>query len=356
MSLADIPKPGVRETTNQKHYPPSFIDRIKRYVQHLPLHYGLTYLLLLILLALAFHLIAWQEGWLPAPQFSPVLLLFPTWILIPLAFITYLDTIATEAFKRFSILLNISSEAREQLKYEFTVMPARNVIINSLVWSGIFNIYWFEAFDGIADIYQLGSMSINILYFFGLFSFFIGGNIYYHTFRQLILVHRTVSKVDRFDLFHLEPVYAFSILTSRTGICWIILSTLSVLFGPLDILTFQVFVTLSVQIALALAAFFLPLRVVYLRLTAEKFQQLTSLDLRIKETIARLHESVDHKNYADIEKFSVALTGLATESEILTKIPTLPWRPGLLTGFLSVVVLPLLLFLLQLALAKWLGG
>ncbi len=50
------------------------------------------------------------------------------------------------------------------------------------------------------------------------------------------------------------------------------------------------------------------------------------------------------------------MVGLSAERDILTKIPTWLWRAGMLTGFLSIVVLPIMLFILQLVLARWFGG
>lgn len=354
--LFTVPQSVAPMAGLKTRYPPSYIDKIKHFVQSLPVHYGITYSLLFIVLSAAMHIAAWLDGWLPAPQLSMMNFLFPLWLSFPLAFITYLDSSAVEALNKFSQILNISSETKAQTAYEFSTMPPRSVIVNSVVWSGIFCIYWVWAFGEMMAIYQFGPVGIVVLFVGGVLSFFVGGVMYYHTFRQLNQIRHIVGMVDRFDLFRLEPVYAFSILTFRTGICWVFLSSLSLLFGPPSVMPVQTLLTLAVQVVLALAAFFLPLRVVHRRLFREKEKLIAELDQRIKETLTHLHDCVDQKRFAETEKYTVALTGLATEGEILAKIPTLPWRPGLLTSFLSLIVLPIFLFLVQLAIQMWIDS
>ena len=57
----------------------------------------------------------------------------------------------------------------------------------------------------------------------------------------------------------------------------------------------------------------------------------------------------------DVAHINSVLEGLNTERNILEKIGTWPWRTETLTGFLSVIVLPIVLFLIQLAIQKWLN-
>jgi hypothetical protein len=41
------------------------------------------------------------------------------------------------------------------------------------------------------------------------------------------------------------------------------------------------------------------------------------------------------------------LASLVVERELLAKIPTWPWQPGALTGFLTALLLPIILWLIQ---------
>jgi len=162
--------------------------------------------------------------------------------------------------------------------------------------------------------------------------------------------------VKQFDLFQLEPIYAFSALTSRTGASWVILISLTLLTVPIQAAPFPTLALLIVQLVLAIAAFVLPLRIVNNRLVSEKRRLLAELDQRVKGTLASLHRCFDENALAEVAQINSAIVGLNAERDILTRIPTWPWRAGMLTGFLSIVILPIMLFILQLVLARWFGS
>ncbi len=356
MTIKVDPYPAKQEAATAEPYPPSFVDKLTSFIQRLPIPYGLTYFLLFILQAGLIHVFGWLDGWLPAPTFSPILLVFPLWLWVPLAIITYLDTLSLEVLSSFSRLLDISPEKKERLAYEFTTMPSRGVIISALFWSGVHVLFWYLAYDTVIPAYGYNTLTLVIVILEGIATFFVGSAIYYHSIRQLYLVNRTVRMVDHFDLFQLEPVYAFSVLTAQTGVGWVILLTLTLLVVPVRVAPIPTLVMLVVQVALALVTFLLPLRIVNQRLVSEKRQHRAVLDQRFKATLARLHQCIDGDILAEVEQINDALAGLNIEGEILAKIPTWPWRPGLFAGFLSIVVLPIILFLVQFALGTWLGN
>ena len=336
-------------------YAPSFIDRFTDFVQRQPLPYWLTYLLLFLLESAVLHVFSWVDGWLPAYSLGPILFLFPLWLWGSLAIITYLDSLSLRAISEFEPLLQISSETKHRLEYEFTTMPARSVLLSAVAWAVVFVLSWFVGFAPAVAVYGLGPLATRASFIAGFISFSIGSVIYYHSVRQLRLVSRTVQMVDQFDLFLLEPAYSFSVLTARTGISWVALLTLSLLTFPLEVGGITEISYLILQVALALGAFLLPLRFVNRRLVLEKRGQLVELDQRTKAALARLHQRIDENDLSEIPRLNDVLKGLTTEREILERIPTWPWRPGLLAGFLSVIVIPIVLFLLQYGLSEWLS-
>ena len=338
-----------------KLYPPGLLDRFMDSVEQLPIPYGLTYLVLFILQSIIMHIMSWVDGWLPAYTLSPLILLFPLWLWCPLAIVTYLDSISLEALSRFSSLLDIQPETMRRLKHEFTTMPARSVIISGVIWTGIYFLFTYVSFDTVYVAYGYGTFGTVIAILEGLLSFSMGSVIYYHSIRQLRLVRRTVNMVKQFDLFRLDPVYAFSAVTSRTGVAWVILLSLTLLMLPIQLVPAPTLMMLILQVVLALAAFALPLRVVNQRLVAEKRRLLAELDQRVKTLLGRLHRCLDDNELDEVNQLNSAITGLTVERDILAKISTWPWRAGLLTGFLSIVVLPIIIFLIQLVLRNWLG-
>ena len=336
-------------------FPPSFIDRLTDWVQQLPIPYWLTYLVFFILHSFINHIFGWVDGSAPAFKFDPIIPMFPLWLWGPLAIITYLDATALEALSRFSPLLDASPEAMRQLKYEFTTMPARGVLINSCIWAGFYGIFTLLAYP---TYVALGFRTLGIIHTIldGLIVFSIGSAIFYHSIRQLRLVQQTVKLVKHFDLFRLEPVYAFSILTSRTGIAWVFLSVLTLLMSPFQVSSVRwLEIGPAVSVVLALSAFALPLWVVHRRLAQEKSKLLEEHGQRVKLTLERLHHSVDENDLEDGTRLNSVLEGLNTEGNMLEKIRTWPWKTETLAGFLSAIGLPIGLLLLQLALQKWLN-
>ena len=128
-------------------YPPSFIDRFMNSVKRLPVAYPLTYFVLFIVESALLHIAAWIDGWLPAYKFSGLAVAFPLWLWGPLAIVTYLNSVSIEALTTFRPLLDVPEETIRRLKYEFTHLPARRVIINSVAWSIVYFVFNYAAID-----------------------------------------------------------------------------------------------------------------------------------------------------------------------------------------------------------------
>jgi hypothetical protein len=336
-------------------YAPSFIDRFMGFVERLPGPYWLTLLVLFVLQSIIVHVLAWVDGWLSAPVFSPILLLYPLWLWGPLAIMRYLNSTSLEALSSFSPLLDVEEERLKRLKDEFTTMPARSVILSGVMWSIVYVILVYLNFEAFAA-YGMGTVFTLILFLEGLLSFSTGSAIYYHSFRQLRLVSRTVKMVRQVNLFQLDPVYAFSRVTSRTGMSWMIMLSLTLLTFPMQLANVLVLAMLVLQVVLALAAFVLPLQFVNHHLVSEKRRLLAEVNQRVERTSKRLHRCLDESEMGEVAQQSSAMTGLKAERDILASIPTWPWREGTLTRFLSVVMLPIILILLKIVIENWLGA
>jgi hypothetical protein len=350
------PQLAGQEVSVPVPYLPSYIDRLTDSIQRLPIPYGITYLIFYILESAVLLIISWIDGWLPAYTFNPIVLSFPLWLWGSLVILTHLDALSLTVLSKFEPLLDVSNETKQHLVYEFTTMPAKGALLNSIAWLGFYFLSWHLAFRPTVVItYHFGTLAEETFFVAGFVSFFAGSIIYYHTFRQLRLVSRTVGMVPQFDLFRLEPVYAFSVLTSRTGVGWVFLMSMTLLTVPVRVGGVPELALLISQIVLAMGAFFLPLRIVNRRLVLEKRGLKEELNQRIKATLARLHQLVDESSLQEVSVLNEALKGLNIEREILERIPTWPWRPGLFAGFISIIVLPVILFLIQFVLVRLLG-
>jgi hypothetical protein len=335
-------------------YLPSYIDCLMRFVQGLTVPYWATYLLLFFLSGLLNHILAWLDGLLPVLTFDSILLTFPLWLWIPLAIVTFLNRTAERTLETFRPLLELDDEAFRQLKYEFTTMPARSVLLNTLFWVAV-SLAVFSLSHDTFERYGFGEGMQRVTLVEGLITYGIGSIIYYHSLRQLWLINRTVKTVKRFDLFALEPVYAFSGLTAWTGISWMFMAGMTLLIFPVDQASALVIGYVVVQGVLAIAAFILPLRFVSDRLRQEKRRLLAEHQRRVEKTLASLHTAIDKHELSEVGSFNTAIAVLNSERAMLEKIPTLPWRTDTLTGFLSATGVPILLFVIQNILRKWLG-
>ena len=345
-----IPVPSQPGAVDPRPYPPSTINRFMRFVDGLPIPYWLTYLALFVVESVLVHLLAWLDGWLPALTFSPLLLIFPLWTWGPLLIIRYLDSVSQWALSVFTPLLDAPEGEIRRLKYEFSNMPARSALISAILWSCVYLIFAFAAFQPFYAFFHYSTLYFVIGFVDGLKCFFIGSVLYYHTIRQLLLVNRTVRMAKPLNLFRLDPVYAFSLVTSRTGVAWVILDSITLLLFPIQLAPVPVLSMMMVQVVLVLGAFVLPLWVVHQRLVAEKHRLVAALNQRVESTLVRLHHCLDDHELGEVDQLNSAITGLEAEREILARIPTWPWRAGVISCFLTIVVIPILLFLLQLAL------
>ncbi|RJP52212.1 MAG: hypothetical protein C4583_07090 [Anaerolineaceae bacterium] len=337
-------------------YPPSFLDRFMDFVQRGRVPYWLTYLILLIVQVTILHILAWMDGWMPVFTFNPIMAVFPIWLWIPMIVMTYVDSVALDALNSFRPLLKIEDEELNRLRYEFTTMPPRGVFLSGLFWGINYLLLTYLGYQVGYEAYGLDAFLGSVTFIVGLISYLTGSAIYYHSLRQLSLINRTVRTARQLNLFRLDPVYAFSRVTSLIGISWMLMLTLTLLTLPIRLATGLGLAIMAVQILLAIVAFVLPLWFVHRRLESEKLKLVAEHNLRVESTIKLLHETLDNKKLEISAHFNDAMASLAAEREVLSAIPTWPWRAGTLTGFLSAIVLPIIIFLIQFAVEKWLGG
>ncbi|MGH2619986.1 MAG: hypothetical protein ACRDHG_05375 [Anaerolineales bacterium] len=337
-------------------YPMSWIDRLMLFIERLPVPYWVTYSLLFSAEVAIQHVIGWVEGSVPRFTFEGLYLLFPLWVWGPLAIMTFLDKVALNALLEFRPLLRKDESELFRLQYELTTLPPRSVLVNSLLWTVVFVALMYSILPAILQQYSYGPIALVGTWIFGLISFTTGSAIYYHTIRQLRLVSQTVGQVEQFNLFRLDPVYAFSRLTARTGMVWLALIGLTLLFYPFEEVNVVIIALYLTQVVFALGAFILPLWNVHQRLVAEKRGMLAEVNRRVEAAIARMHRTLDQDDLSSVKDINTVLDGLAAEREVVTKIATWPWRPTTLSGFVSALVLPIALFLIQLAIRAWLGA
>lgn len=332
----------------------SYMDKFMDLFRKLPIPYWSSMIILIVLQTFIMHILAWSDGSRPVFTFEKLLLLYPVWLWGPIGIMMYLNSIAQHALEGFRSLIPQDDQAIKSLNNEFSTMRNKGLLINGLIWLVAYLFLNYVARDAYTA-FGLGNTFALALFIEGLISYLIGGAIYYHSLRQLLLVHRIVKMVKNFNLFHLDPVYSFSRLTSMIGIVWVLLASFTLLLFPLSIAHSAVIMILVIQIILATAAFVLPLSVIHQRLVIEKRKLLAEHNLRMQQTLKRLHTFLDEGDLEAASALKPVLESINFEFQSLMRIPTWPWRSGTLTGFVTSILLPVALFLIQVGIRQWLG-
>jgi hypothetical protein len=330
-------------------YVPSWVDRLLRALQRLPISYWFTYLLIAALESLLVHGAAWLDGTTPVWTVQPIFLMFPLRTWISLALITFLNQQAIEALHQFRPLLDSDDEERH-LAQQMTTMPMRPVVVVNLLGCLYF---LFLAINSPLEAYKDRPLLTPAYLTSGFLAFGLGSVIYYHTYRQLRFVHRIYAGVHSFNLFQLEPVYAFSRLTALTGGAYLLLITLTLLLFPFPVTDRRAILSFLLQMTLTLVALILPLWNTHQRLAREKRRLQSAVDRRIETTLGEMHRHIDKFEAQSLEGHKTALESLLLERKVLEGLPTWPWQSSTLHSFLTAVFVPLFLFVVQLVLERW---
>jgi hypothetical protein len=177
-----------------------------------------------------------------------------------------------------------------------------------------------------------------------------------HQLRVVTRVHRTVQ----IDLFHLEPLYAFSTLTAWTAISLLGLIIGLIAFLSVSIGTFLLVgaadIALTAGIAIiAVACFFVPLLGLHGRIADVKAARYAEAQATTGSVIAAVRDKVAAGELDAAAKLKDALLAADASVVAVMRISTWPWRSETLRGFVSAVLLPIGLFVTYEFLRRALG-
>jgi hypothetical protein len=107
--------------------------------------------------------------------------------------------------------------------------------------------------------------------------------------------------------------------------------------------------------ALSAATFALPLTGAHRRLVAEKKRRLAETAAHFQATSEELHRTLEQQRLSRVDQLNKALASLELEWNVLRRIPTWPWEPGAVRGLTAALLLPVVVWLVQFFLGRWLG-
>jgi hypothetical protein len=170
-----------------------------------------------------------------------------------------------------------------------------------------------------------------------------------HWVRLVAEIHRRATAIEPFDR---APIYAFSRLTVFVG--------LAILAGTYYTFTVNApFITgnlpaqtfLPITTTLSVVAFVLPLWGIHGRLVRRKDELLGDVAGQIRTAGAELKARVEAGSFEESKAIHDALAGLTIVRDQIRDLPTWPWPPQLLRGFISALLLPVIVYILSRAAA-----
>jgi hypothetical protein len=333
-------------------YPPSWLNRLNAWIDHRPGAAGFYYLAGFLMLGMAVTLVSWLLGVIPVGSVEPKSFVYAIYPIYFVALMHYLDGYAKLALERFRPALEIDKSAYRRIEYDLTTVPAQGAWIATIlaVVPGLLIGLSDQSAPLIRSGHPLGLAVMVIPTIFTVACLLI---LAYHTIRQLRMVSHIHTLATSINLFHAGPVYAFSELTARTGIGLIFFACFIMLLStpaPSDLIAYLSIISI---VAMAVAAFVLPLRGMHRRLLKEKAQ----LETRIADGMEVAHEELQARlrarNFANADELDKVLSSLLSLREVARKLPTWPWQTETLRGFLSALLIPILIWIITTLLERF---
>ena len=340
-------------------YPPSWVDRFIDWVKRLPGPSWLCYLVLWFAPFLMANAIKWLDGSQPPGTIELFSTISVSDGVYFLALMHYLKGTAGAAIRAFRPALAVSEDEYTKLDYQLTTLPARGVLLASGIGAAIAGLT--VLFN--PNVPGAGYTTSLLATVFGsgiaIFTFAVTAALVYQTIHQLTMVSRIQAAATRINLFQPDPLYAFSGLTARTAMGYLLLADTAVLVmlefmreEAIDPMALGIMVFMML---LAAVTFVLPLLGMHRRMIEEKARLESEANRRLEAAIAELHRRLDADDLTGMTELYRAITSLEIERDVLAKIPTWPWQPGTLRVALSPLLLPVAVWLIQRLLERFAG-
>ncbi|MEJ2512530.1 MAG: hypothetical protein P8Y72_13150 [Anaerolineales bacterium] len=294
---------------------------------------------------------AWLEQTTAVGQFELRRVLISIWPTLTLVILNYLDRVALAASKEFRPL-RVDDEDYSEKVFRLTNMPSGSVWILTAI--GPILVILSYSFDleivKFADRTTISLVAELVRNVIGLTLFLV---FVFHTIRQMTIVSQMQSDLTEIDLFNSTPLYAFSILTSRTGIAWVFLLSTSLTFLYLSgtayagVSTALIITFITSEIMLALASFILPLVSLHAQMEKAKGRLIDEINMYMKTSIDKMESELKILDPGKASAKRDLVETLKMQQSYVRELRTWPWKSETLRGFLSVIFLPILITVIQ---------
>jgi hypothetical protein len=157
-------------------------------------------------------------------------------------------------------------------------------------------------------------------------------------------IHRDARAINPFDRI---PIYAFSRLTVYVGLVILVMTYFTFAFNaPFISGNVPALLELPVTTGLSIGAFIVPLWGIHQRLVRIKAALFEDVERRTTLVSTELYDRLDARAFDGAKVVSDSLSALTTLRERIRRVPTWPWPPQLLRGFVSALLLPIVIYLI----------
>ena len=331
-------------------YAPGWADRIIDWVGRLPVPAWLFYLSVWFGAFVLETVVNWYSGVYPPGTIYFYHMFVSAIVVYGLAAIHYLDKVAEDALKSFRPALIGDDNDFAMLRYKFTTMPAIASVL-----AGAFGIVFVSLFSSLV----IDSRIIGLVKLFdsvpsavlnGLL-LAIGwptmGIFFYHTVRQLRLIHHVYATATHVNLYRRWPLYAFSGLSARTAVSLAMIPYVGIITRPGVTENIGVLLLAGGLTVVGLVIFVWPLLGIHRIMEAEKTRLLDENGRKLEAAITETHKRWDSQDLAGMEDLKNGLDNLVTEQTVISKISTWPWQTATVGVLATALLLPILLWIAQ---------
>jgi len=356
MAVESIPIEAPPATTRAvpPPYAASWLDRLLDWIEALPGPAPLAYLVLGTVVVVVMYAQPWTLG--AASPFTPVEKLYWGGIIgVQLAAAGYVRRVAGMAFDAFRPALRLPEPELAVLRHRLVVIPAGPAFAAAA--TGIALAAASLAINPAATTSAplTGTLLAGAFVLQGWLSA-VMLVLLLQLLRQIREIRALLARAVVVDVFRPGPLHAFARVTSVTGSLLVLFIASSFLVIPLPTEPGTLLVAwlpyLVVPPIIAVSAFVLPLYGMHGRLVDEKERLQGEAEERLQGLFAEMNRDIDARDLARADAVNKTLTSLLQQRDVLAKLPTWPWSTATLRGFVTAILLPLFLFLMQMVLSR----
>ncbi len=322
-------------------YRPSWANRLIGWIARLPVPAWIFYLASWAALVLGVGAVGWISGSQPLGEFDRVLLVITIYPIWGLAALHYLNGVMGTAMEKARPGLTVDEDAYRRLRWEATTIPARVGLAILLVVTPLsaMSAVWVRSLPGVEPggaAILVATMVISAA------GYVLTTMLIFNGVRQLRVIGH-IQQVAHLDLFNPGPLYGFADVTARTGLGLLLGGVVGYLLLP-DLVAAALPVYLpfaGAMVCIAAAIFVVPLWGIHGRLLAEKVRLQGEATDGFKAVAGEIHDAIDRHDLPASDALNKMLLSVSHERDVIARLPTWPWSPGTLRGFISAMLIPI---------------